>query len=141
VATQVYRVASVQTAAASPVARLRAIDEDGQEVRLELPAALVQHTTPGHVLVLHWSLHALPEPLAAAAAQPEAAADEAPPASAPSPHAVDEAFMDLMSRGRRSTSATLPMTTTSPASPMRSEPDIHDEFNMLLGSARAKGHQ
>ncbi len=143
-ATQVYRVVSVQTAVASPVARLQAIDEDGLDLRLELPAALVQRTAPGHVLVLHWSIHALPEPLPAAAAQPadpqlQAAADASPLAAATSPRAVDDAFMDLMSRVRRDASATPPMTATPPASPTRSEPDIHDEFNKLLGSARTKG--
>jgi hypothetical protein len=144
VATQVYRVVGVQTAIASPVARLQAIDEDGQEVRLELPAALVQRTAPGHVLVLHWSIHALPEPLAAAAAQPQAAdpqlqAEASPLAAATSPRAVDDAFMDLMSRVRRGASATPPMAATPPASQTRSEPDINDEFNKLLGSARTKG--
>ena len=141
-ATQVYRVVSVQTAVASPVARLQAIDEDGQEVRLELPAALVQRTAPGHVLVLHWSIHALPEPLPAAAAQPadpQPQADAPPPAAATSPRAVDYAFMDLMSRVRRGASATPPMAATPPASQTRSEPDISDEFNKLLGSARTKG--
>ncbi|MBK7834201.1 MAG: hypothetical protein IPJ56_17985 [Gemmatimonadetes bacterium] len=69
-ATQVYRVSRVLTAAESPVARLQAIDEDGHEFRLELPAALVGRTAPGHVLVLNWSIHALPEsPAPAAAAQ------------------------------------------------------------------------
>jgi hypothetical protein len=47
------------------------------------------------VLVLNWSIHALPEPLAPA----PVAADDAPPASAASARAVDEAFMDLMSTG------------------------------------------
>jgi hypothetical protein len=144
VATQVYRVAHVLTAAASPVARLQAIDEDGHELRLELPVALVQRIAPGHVLVLNWSVHALPEPLAPAAVQngPPVAADQAPLTSAASPRAVDDAFMDLMSRVRRGTSAasTTPTTsTTPPASQTRGELEINDEFNTLLGSARTKG--
>lgn len=143
-ATQVYRVAHVLTAAASPVARLQAIDEDGHELRLELPVALVQRIAPGHVLVLNWSVHALPEPLAPAAVQngPPVAADQAPLTSAASPRAVDDAFMDLMSRVRRGTSAasTTPTTsTTPPASQTRGELEINDEFNTLLGSARTKG--
>jgi hypothetical protein len=145
-ATQVYRVSRVLTAAASPVARLQAIDEDGHELRLELPAALVQRTAPGHVLVLNWSIHALPEPLAPAAAQPRRGRPgrrrPAPPASAASPRAVDDAFMDLMSRVRRGTNAAPrppPMATTPPASQTRREPEINDEFNTLLGSARTKG--
>ncbi len=143
-ATQVYRVSRVLTAAASPVARLEGSDEDGHEFRLELPAALVQRTAPGHVLVLNWSIHALPPSLAPVAAQegPQVAADAAVPASAASPRAVDEAFMDLMSRGRRGTSAASappPISTTPPASQTRSGPEINDEFNTLLGSAQGKG--
>jgi len=142
VATQVYRVSRVLTAAASPVARLEGSDENGHEFRLELPAALVQRTAPGHVLVLNWSIHALPESLAPAAAQPQVAADVVVPASAASPRAVDEAFMDLMSRGGRGTSAASappPISTTPPASQTRSGPEINDEFNTLLGSAQGKG--
>ena len=143
-ATQVYRVAHVRTAAGSPVARLQAIDEDGHELRLELPTALVQRIAPGHVLVLNWSIHALPEPVAHAAAQdgPQVAADQTPLTSAASPRAVDDAFMDLMSRVRRGTpaaSATPPISTTPPASQTRREPDLNDEFNKLLGSTRTKG--
>ncbi len=141
-ATQVYRVSRVLTAAASPVARLEGSNEDGHEFRLELPAALVQRTAPGHVLVLNWSIHALPESLAPVATQPQVAADAAVPASAASPRAVDEAFMDLMSRGRRGTSAASappPISTTPPASQTRSGPEINDEFNTLLGRAQGKG--
>ncbi len=78
-ATQVYRVSRVLTAAGSPVARLQARNEEGHEVGLELPAVLVERTAPGHVLVLNWSIHALPELLAPAAAQeePQVIADQA----------------------------------------------------------------
>ena len=143
-ATQVYRVAHVLTAAASPVARLQAIDEDGHELRLELPVALVQRIAPGHVLVLNWSVHALPDPVAPAAVQngPPVAADQAPLTSAASPRAVDDAFMGLMSRvrpGLSTASATPPIATTPPASQTRREPTINDEFNTLLGSAQGKG--
>ena len=136
-ATQVYRVSRVLTAAGSPVARLQARNEEGLEVGLELPAVLVERTAPGHVLVLNWSIHALPEPLASA----PVAADDAPPASATSPRAVDEAFMDLMSRGRRSNAAGAPspISTTPPASQTRSGPEINDEFNTLLGGAPGRG--
>jgi hypothetical protein len=50
--------------------------------------------------------------------------------------------MDLMSRGRRGPSAATrppPIATTPPASQTRGEPEINDEFNKLLGSARTKG--
>jgi hypothetical protein len=147
-ATQVYRVTQVLTAAGSPVARLQANNEEGHDLRLELPTQLVERTKPGHVLVLNWSLHALPGPLADAAAQPQIAAETAPPASAPppasaaSPRSVDDAFMGLMSRVRPSPNAAdagPPMATTPPASQTRREPDLNDEFNKLLGSTRTKG--
>jgi len=142
-ATQVFRVAEVRTADGSPVARLQGVDEDGHELRLEVPAALVGRTAPGHVLVLNWSIHALPEPLAPAPApeRPPVAAAPSSPAAA-GPRAVDDAFMDLMSRVRRGTSAAVapaPITTTPPASQTRSEPEINDEFNTLLGMAPRKG--
>ncbi len=50
-ATQVYRVSRVLTAAGSPVARVQAVDEDGHELRLEVPAALVGRPAPGPVVV------------------------------------------------------------------------------------------
>lgn len=142
-ATQVYRVSRVLTAAGSPVARLQGRNEEGHEVGLELPAVLVERTAPGHVLVLNWSLHALPEPLAPApvTADDAPAASAAPPASAMNPRAIDEAFMDLMSRGRRGTAAGAPppISTTPPASQTRSGPEINDEFNTLLGGAPGRG--
>ena len=141
-ATQVYRVTQVLTAAGSPVARLQGMNEEGHEARLELPAQLVQRAAPGHVLVLQWSLHALPEPLGLAPAQPQVAAEAAPPVPAASPRAVDDAFMGLMSRvrpGPNAADAHPPMATTPPASQTRREPDLNDEFNKLLGSTRTKG--
>jgi hypothetical protein len=147
--TQVYRVTQVLTAAGSPVARLQANNEEGHNLRLELPTQLVERAKPGHVLVLNWSLHALPghideaaaqSPIAAATAPPASAT--APPTSAASPRAIDEAFMGLMSRvrpGPSAASATPPVATTPPASQMRSGTEINDEFNKLLGSPRTKG--
>jgi len=142
VATQIYRVAHVLTAASSPVARLQALDEDGHELRLEVPAALVQRIAPGHVLVLNWSVHALPEPVTTATS------DDGPPVTAVAPaesavpgRTVDEAFMHLMSRVRRGTSATrepLP-TSTPPATQARGVLEIDDEFNTLLGPAQRNG--
>ena len=147
-ATQVYRVTQVLTAAGSPVARLQGNDEEGHEFRLELPTQLVQRAAPGHVLVLQWSLHALPEPLGLATAQPQVAtqpqvaAEAAPPIPAASPRAVDDAFMGLMSRlrpGPNAADAHPPMATTPPASQTRREPDLNDEFNKLLGRPQTKG--
>ena len=142
-ATQVYRVSRVLTAAGSPVARLQAVDEDGHELRLELPAALVERTAPGHVLVLNWSVHSLPAiPVAAEATPPPTSAapptSTAPPASAA--RTVDEAFMDLMSRSRPGTSAPAASNaTTPPAAQTRSGLEINDAFNTLLGTAQGRG--
>ena len=140
-ATQVFRVTRVLTAPASPVARLQAVDEGGHEARLEVPVALVQRIAPGHVLVLNWSVHALPEPLAPAPMDAAPVAAETPEFTM-SGRAADAAFMDLMSRVRRDTSAArepLTISTTPPASQTRSEPVINDEFDKLLGSTRTKG--
>lgn len=142
-ATQVYRVTRVQTAASSPVARLQALDEDGHEARLEVPAALTQRIAPGHVLVLHWSVHALPEPITTTTPDdgPPATTAVAPAESAASGRTVDETFMHLMSRVRRGTSATHePLTPSTPSvTQTRGVPDIDDEFNTLLGPAQRKG--
>lgn len=140
-ATQVYRVVRVQTAAASPVGRLQGLSEEGHDLQIELPVDLVQRVAPGHVLVLNWSIHALPEPLTPAA-QPQGAAPTAPLTSPASPRAVDDAFMDLMARVRREPSAassTPLMATTPPASQARSGPKINDEFNTLLGASQGRG--
>ena len=139
-ATQVYRVTRVLTAAGSPVARLQAANEEGHELRLEVEAALVGRTAPGHVLVLNWSVHALP---AAPVAEAKPPASAAPPTSTPPPasaaRTVDEAFMDLMSRSRPGTSAPPSNATTPPAAQTRSEPEINDAFNTLLGAAQGRG--
>ncbi len=140
-ATQVFRVTHVLMTPASPVARLQAVDEGGHEARLEVPVALVQRIAAGHVLVLNWSVHALPEPLAPAPMDAAPVVAETPE-STMSGRAADAAFMDLMSRVRRDTSAArnpLTISTTPLASQTRSEPAINDEFDKLLGSTRTKG--
>ena len=142
-ATQVYRVTRVLTAASSPVARLQALNDDGLEARLEVPAPLVQRIAPGHVLVLNWSVHALPEHVTSTPADdgPPATTAVAPAEPAASGRTVDETFMHLMSRVRRGTSATHePLTpSTSPVTQTRGMPDINDEFNTLLGPAQRNG--
>ena len=140
-ATQVYRVTRVLTAASSPVARLQALDEDGHEARLEVPTALVQRIAPGHVLVLNWSVHVLPEPVTTTAPDDAPATTAAAPPEPPaSGRSVDDTFMHLMSRVRRGTSAHEPPTpSTPPVTQARGVPDIDDEFNTLLGPAQKKG--
>lgn len=139
--TQVYRVTRVLTAAGSPVARLQAVNEQGHELRLEVEAALAGRTAPGHVLVLNWSVHALPAvPVAAEATPPAAAAPPTSTAPASAARSVDEAFMDLMSRSRPGTSAPPSSNaTTPPAAQPRSGPENNDPFNTLLGAAQGRG--
>ncbi len=138
-ATQVFRVERVLTAAASPVARLQGFDQDRNEIRLEVPARLVQQIAAGHVLVVNWSVHSLPEQAPAAAEAPAVAAEVA----APSGRAVDDAFMELMSRVPRAAPAN-PLTTSTmpPISHTGSgseTSEINNEFHKLLGSTRTKG--
>lgn len=45
----------------SPTAMLHAHDNDGHELRLEVPAESVRSVSPGQVLVVQWSVHSLPE--------------------------------------------------------------------------------
>ena len=144
-ATQIFRVARVLTAAASPVARLQGVDQNGHEIRLEVPVALVHQIAAGHLLVVNWSVHALPEQAPAVAEAPPVATQVAAQVSAPSGRAVDDAFMELMSRVPRGAPAARDPLTTSPTPPTSQPrsgpeiPEINDEFHKLLGSTRTKG--
>ena len=142
--TQVYRVARVLTAASSPVAQLHAVNAEGHELRLEVPTIAVREIAAGHVLVLDWSAHAVPEIVAKGQPQPAQVRDEPQAVSGqiPTGASVDEAFMTLMARGRGTSGTSVPgVPFTTPGSPSRASPDhgINDEFNTLLGSARTKG--
>ena len=141
---QVYRVARVLTAASSPVAQLHAVNAEGHEMHLEVTTIAAREIAAGHVLVLQWSAHAVPEFVTQSEPQLSPVRDE--------PHAVtgqiltgasvDEAFMTLMAQGRRTSGTSVPgVPFTTPAGPSKASPDhgINDEFNTLLGSARTKG--
>jgi len=135
--TQAYRVVRVRAAELSPVARIEAVDEDGHELRLEVPAAAARGAGEGQILLVHWSLHnqaGAPAPGARApitARTPTAAGAPAVIVDAEfttsSPAAVDEEFMSLMNGSRSS------KTFTSR--------DIDNELSSLLGSAGAKGQK
>lgn len=43
----------------SPTALLHAVDADGHEHKLEVPADQTRALSPGQVLVMHWSVHDL----------------------------------------------------------------------------------
>ena len=143
-ATQVYRVSRVLTAAGSPVARVQAVDEDGHELRLEVPTTAAREIAAGYVLVLQWSAHAVPEFVVQSELQPSPTREEprAVTGQILTGASVDEAFMTLMARGRSTTGTSVPgvpFTTPGGASKAATDHGINDEFNMLLGSARTKG--
>ena len=142
--TQVYRVARVLTAASSPVAQLQAVNAEGHELRLEVSIIAAREIAAGHVLVLQWSAHAVPEFVAQSEPQPSRTRDEPRAVNGQilTGASVDEAFMTLMARGRSTSGTSVPgVPFTTPGSPSRASPDhgINDEFNTLLGSARTKG--
>ncbi len=124
--TQVYRVSRVLTGQ-SPVARIDAVDADGHDLHLEVPRDLVRGAAPGRLLVVQWSMHDVP---AEATSVPT---DTAPAASQvrPEPAAVDQEFMEMMARGRKS-------AASPPAAQSR---EIDRELSTLLGSSGGKGHK
>ena len=107
-------------------ALIHAVDDAGHEYKLEVPVEAVRgiDADRGLVLMVSWSLLALPR-AAPPAAAPTASAVDPPSASAtststPKPaNAVDAEFMALMARARRSTpvSAAPSPTASSGTSP------------------------
>jgi hypothetical protein len=104
---------------------VHAVDADGLEYKLEVPADAARGLAEGHVLWIAWSAHPMP-PM-----QPEQAA--APPtqsASAAAGRSPDEQFMALMDRQRATPTVA---GETSPA-PRQS---LEETFGLLLrGEAR-----
>ena len=106
------RITRVLTGA-STATLLHAIDDDGLEIKLEVPPALARAVVPGQVLVVQWSTHTVPELTMA----------ELPPPAARPADPLDHEF-DI----RHETTAAAPGAR-----------DIIDEFTMLLGSSRERG--
>ena len=127
----VYRVTRVMTGASS-VARIDAADAGGHELRLEVERSLAAEAQPGRLLVLQWSLHDVPAVAVEAAATSMTTATTATTTTVRTdPAAVDQEFMELMARGRRT-------VAPSPAAQGRS---IDSELSNLLGPAGAKGQK
>lgn len=91
-------------------ALIHAVNDAGHELKLEVPAEAVRgvEADRGFVLMVSWSLLALPRAAEPAAAPTGAAADPPVTASTSTPtptpaNAVDAEFMALMARTRRST--------------------------------------
>lgn len=109
--TIVARIIRVLTGNATAT-MLHAVDEDGLELKLEVPPAQARVIVPGQVLVVQWSTHNIPE-----------LSNFQAPAQAAPVDPLDHEF---------------DIRTQTPASDLRSR-DIIDEFNTLLGSPRRKG--
>ena len=58
--TIVARIIRVLTGNATAT-MLHAVDEDGLEIKLEVPPAQARAVVPGQVLVMQWSTHGIPE--------------------------------------------------------------------------------
>ena len=113
-------------------ALIHAVDDVGLEYKLEVPAEAVRGVDSNHglVLMVSWSLLALPratEPAAAPAAAPSAVT--AAPTSTPAT-AVDAEFMALMARTRR---ATPELATPTPTAASAAGPE--HQIAALLGLA------
>ena len=116
-------------------ALIHAVDDGGHEYKLEVPVEAVRgiDADRGLVLMVSWSLLALPR-AAAPAAAPTASAVDPPSASAtststPKPaNAVDAEFMALMARTRRSTPA-----SATPSPTVSSGTGSEQQIAELLG--------
>jgi hypothetical protein len=139
--TQTFRVLRVRALGQSPVARIEAVNDDGHELRLEVPADLVRGAGEGQLLLVHWSLVNQASAAQGGADRPSrreptvivdaeftttgSTRGTANPAQDPA--AVDQEFMSLMNGTRTG------KTFTSR--------DIDHELSILLGSAGAKGQK
>ena len=92
---------------------LHAVDDDGLEIKLEVPPVQARTIVPGQVLVVQWSAHGIPALTTTTPAAPQPAAIDP----------IDHEF-DLRSE---------------PPASAASARTIIDEFNTLLGAPRRKG--
>ena len=137
--TQTFRVLRVRALGQSPVARIEAVNEDGHELRLEVPADLVRGAGEGQLLLVHWSLVNQAGAAQGGADRPSrreptvivdaefTTTGSTRSTTNPDPAAVDQEFMSLMNGTRTG------KTFTSR--------DIDHELSTLLGSAGAKGQK
>lgn len=118
--TQLARIREVMSGH-SARALVHAVDADGLEYKLEVPADAARGLAEGHVLWIAWSAHAMPP------TQPEQAAP--PPtqsASAAAGRSPDEQFMALMDGRQPALTVTAEVTRSSRQS-------LEDTFGLLLG--------
>ena len=95
--TVIARVLRVLTGH-SPTALLHAADAHGHEHKLEVPVDAVRSVVPGHVLVLQWSVHALPDDLASTEPSGQEVTPDAPTATQPEPSSVTSTTTDTAAR-------------------------------------------
>ena len=83
-------------------ALVHAVDDDGRELKLEVPQDSVHGLVAGSelVLLIAWSLHTLPRVAEPEAAAPAPLAEPAPAAETTSASATDDEFMVLLSGAR-----------------------------------------
>lgn len=113
-------------------ALVHAIDDDGRELKLEVPQDSVRGLVAGSELVLlvAWSLHALPRITEPEAATPVPLTEPAPPTETASTSSVDDEFMVLLS-GARAPAA------LAPAPVPAKSPDFAELLGLhLSGGAR-----
>ena len=115
--TRVARIARVITGH-DTATMLEALDDEGLEIKLEVPPAQARTIVAGQVLVLQWSTHTIPEWTSSSTFAVGTRVELGDP--------VDLEF-DIRSEP--------PASTATPASAR----SILDEFNTLLGMPRRKG--
>lgn len=136
-------LAHVRRIATSPEGRalVHAVGDNGFEFKIEVPLEAVRGAGDAgeQVLLLAWSLHALPPDLRPPAPTEPATAAPAPTTPAagsarPAPSAVDQQFMALMSRG-----ASTPPPSAAPATSPGTDPAARpgEQLAVLLGIGRA----
>lgn len=119
-----------------------AVNETGLEQKIEVPLEAVQGVTDSgeHVLMLTWSIHALPPVLAPPPASTSTAAPAEPPVTQAAdvtpatPRSVDEQFTALMSRFTPAPPSSASPSSSDPAGPV---PRPAEQLAALLGIGRA----
>ena len=109
-------------------ALVHAVDDDGRELKLEVPQDSVRGLVAGSelVLLIAWSLHTLPRFAEPEAAAPAPLAEPAPAAEITSASATDDEFMVLLSGARA------PAALAQAPAPAKS-PDFAEIFGLHRG--------
>lgn len=121
-------------------ALVHAVDEAGREYKIEIPLEAAREVREGadHVLMLAWSLHVLPPAFEPTSEIPPPTPSEPPDTGAVttrlSPSSVDQQFIDLMARGRATSSTDAPVSAQpSTASATRLEHELAARLGISPG--------